>query len=107
MQVDLVQQLAAQLPLLTQLTVSSLYLDQPARGLPFHFHLPPHQLGVNLRNPEADLVALAGLQHLTSLHLNTAYLQHQLGQCYRCFHAISWSLRIFRLYYSLTALKLT
>jgi hypothetical protein len=79
-----VQRLAARLPHLTHLSVSSLYLDQPARGLPFHFHLPPpHPLlgAPSLRNPEADLAALASsLPQLTSLHLNTAYPQHQLGQ---------------------------
>jgi hypothetical protein len=76
---DLIQKLAGELPHLTDLSVSSLYLDQPARGLPFHFHLPP-QLG-GLRHPEADLQLLAGLPNLTSLHLNTAYPAKQLGQC--------------------------
>ncbi len=77
------QRLAARLPHLTHLSVSSLYLDQPARGLPFHFHLPPpHPLlgAPSLRNPEADLAALASLPQLASLHLNTAYPQNQLGQ---------------------------
>ena len=75
---DLIQELTGQLPDLTDLTVSSLYLDQPARGLPFHFHLPPHLGG--LRHPEADLVRLANLPHLASLHLNTAYISKQLGE---------------------------
>ncbi len=78
MQVDLVQELAARLTGLTQLAVSSLYLDQPARGLPFHFHMPPH-LG-SLRQPEADLAVLSRLPQLTVLRLNTAYPVKQLGR---------------------------
>ena len=37
---NLIQVLCSALPLLKELTVSSLYLDDPNRGLPFHFHMP-------------------------------------------------------------------
>jgi len=42
---NLIQVLCSALPLLKELTVSSLYLDDPNRGLPFHFHMPG-QVGV-------------------------------------------------------------
>ena len=39
-QVELVQAIPSLLPHLQDLTISSLYRDDPTRGLPFHFHLP-------------------------------------------------------------------
>ena len=60
------------LPSLSSLTVSSLYRDDPTRGLPFHFHLPRPEEPQE-RQPLVDLKLLAGLRHLESLHLNVSY----------------------------------
>ena len=56
---------------LKHLTVSSLYLDDPARGLPFHFHLPDR--GEVTRHPVADLKLLSKMTDLETLHLNVCY----------------------------------
>ena len=56
---------------LKHLTISSLYLDDPNRGLPFHFHLP--ERGEVTRHPVADLQQLAKMTSLETLHLNVCY----------------------------------
>ena len=82
---NLIQCLAAALPHLVSLTISSLYLDHPNRGLPFHFHLPradeaadgPDQPAAPARHPFANLRTLAELTQLEELHLNVSYtLEH-------------------------------
>ena len=74
-QLDLVQSLPLLLPQLRALTVSSLYRDDPSRGLPFHFHLPRPEAGEEavLWQPVVDLKMLSGLASLESLHLNVTY----------------------------------
>ena len=60
------------LPELAHLRVSSLYLDDSVRGLPFQFHLP--DLGAEVpRLPEADLYLLAKMTSLQTLHLNVFF----------------------------------
>ena len=60
------------LPELAHLRVSSLYLDDSARGLPFQFHLP--DLGAEVfRLPEVDLHLLAKMTSLQTLHLNVFF----------------------------------
>ena len=68
-QVDLTSHLPALVPGLRQLAVSSLYLDDPSRGLPFHFHLAE----AAPRQPLVELQPLAGLASLERLHLNASY----------------------------------
>lgn len=58
-------------PMMKHLTVSSLYLDDPSRGLPFHFHLP--DMGEVTRHPLVDLKQLSKLPDLETLHLNVSY----------------------------------
>ena len=61
------------MPGLRQLAVSSLYLDDPSRGLPFHFHLAEAGPGAAPRQPLVELQPLAGLASLERLHLNASY----------------------------------
>ena len=78
-QLDLVQALPSLLPSLQSLTISSLYRDDPTRGLPFHFHLPrPEDPQERQERPLVDLKMLAGLRELESLHLNVSYPVGQL-----------------------------
>ena len=78
-QLDLVQALPSLLPSLQSLTISSLYRDDPTRGLPFHFHLPrPEEPQERQERPLVDLKMLAGLRELESLHLNVSYPVGQL-----------------------------
>ena len=78
-QLDLVQALPSLLPSLQSLTISSLYRDDPTRGLPFHFHLPrPEEPQERQERPLVDLKMLAGLRELESLHLNVSYPVRQL-----------------------------
>lgn len=69
---DLIQHLPKLLPRLLHLNISSLYLEDPIRGLPFHFDDPQDHV-LNTRNPVADLQLLAKMPHLTTLHLNVSY----------------------------------
>jgi len=79
-EVNLIQYIPEFLPILRNLTVSSLYLDDPSRGLPFHFHLPTPDLDdiPPARHPVADLRLLSKMQELTSLHLNVSYPQRMV-----------------------------
>ena len=79
-EVNLIQYIPEFLPVLRNLTVSSLYLDDPSRGLPFHFHLPTPDLDdvPPARHPVADLRLLSKMQELTSLHLNVSYPQRMV-----------------------------
>ena len=68
-EVSLLSLIPKLVPDLAHLHVSSLYLDDPGRGLPFQFHLP--ELGnEGPRYPEADLHLLAKMTSLETLHLN-------------------------------------
>ena len=80
--VDLVQSVCAVLPNLTSLTVSSLYLDDPNRGLPFHFHMPQGEEGAVPRHPLADLTVISEHAHLEKLHLNINYPPQHLGNIF-------------------------
>ena len=60
------------MPGLRQLTVSSLYLDDPSRGLPFHFHLAEAGPGAAPRQPLVELQPLASLASLERLHLGSS-----------------------------------
>ena len=78
--------LCCYLPQLVSLTICSLYLDDPNRGLPFHFHLPQGEEGAPApRHPLADLHVLAGHASLERLHLNINYTQR--GNCYCKFNS--------------------
>ena len=62
------------LPQLVSLTVSSLYRDDPARGLPFHFHLPRQEGRQEATlTPVVDLKVLSGMKMLERLQLNVSY----------------------------------
>ena len=76
--INLVQLLATSLPDLAFLSISSLYLDHPNRGLPFHFHLPRADMAEITKHPVADLTVLAELEKLEVLRLNVSYPQEHL-----------------------------
>ena len=63
------------LPKLVDLSISSLYIEDPSRGLPFHFHLPQHEVNQLVAHPTADLkVENAVLGILTVLQQITFYI---------------------------------
>ena len=73
-QMELVHLLPLLVPHLASLTVSSLYRDDPTRGLPFHFHLPRQEGRQEaLLTPVVDLKILSGMKMLERLHLNVSY----------------------------------
>jgi len=74
-EVNLVLYIPEFLPNLRNLTISSLYLDDPNRGLPFHFHLPTPDMDdvPAARHPVADLQLLSKMPELRTLHLNVSY----------------------------------
>ena len=73
-QMELVHLLPLLLPQLVSLTVSSLYRDDPARGLPFHFHLPRQEGRQEATlTPVVDLKVLSGMKMLERLQLNVSY----------------------------------
>jgi len=80
-EVNLVQYIPEFLLTLRHLTVSSLYLDDPSRGLPFHFHLPTPDMedAPPARQPLADLRLLSTMPELRGLHLNVSYPQRMVS----------------------------
>ena len=80
-EVNILRIIPRMFPTMKHLTVSSVYLDDPSRGLPFHFHLP--DLGEVTRHPLVDLKQLSKMPDLETLHLNVSYpsrlLQHDFA----------------------------